>query len=43
MSVDVSKLKREKVLENEKIKISFSIGTVNEQLIKLKEKQEDSL
>ena len=28
MSVDISKLKREKVFENEKIKISFFTGTV---------------
>ncbi len=32
MSVDISKLKREKVFENEKIKISFSIGQISDQL-----------
>src|SRR5574344_329152 len=32
MSVDISKLKREKVFENEKIKISFSIGVISDQL-----------
>lgn len=32
MSVDISKLKREKVFENEKIKISFSVGMVSDSL-----------
>lgn len=32
MSVDISKLKREKSFENEKIKISFSIGTISDSL-----------
>lgn len=32
MSVDISKLKREKDFENEKIKISFSIGQIDVQL-----------
>lgn len=32
MSVDISKLKREKVFENEKIEISFSIGQCDDQL-----------
>lgn len=32
MSVDISKLKREKVFENEKIKISFSLGMISDSL-----------
>ena len=32
MSVDISKLKRSKVFENEKIKISFSTGEVSDAL-----------
>lgn len=32
MSVDISKLKKEKVFENEKIRISFSIGVVSDEL-----------
>ena len=32
MSVNISKLKRSKVFENEKIKISFSIGDVSDSL-----------
>ena len=32
MSVDISKLKIEKVFENEKIKISFSVGMVSDSL-----------
>ena len=32
MSVDISKLKREKTFENEKIKISFSTGEVSDAL-----------
>ena len=32
MLANISKLKREKVFENEKIKISFSVGIVSDQL-----------
>ena len=32
MSVDISKLKKEKSFENEKIKISFSVGVVSDSL-----------
>ena len=32
MSVDISKLKRRKDFENEKIKISFSVGLISDQL-----------
>ena len=32
MSVDISKLKKEKEFENEKIRISFSIGTISKSL-----------
>jgi hypothetical protein len=32
MSVDISKLKREKTFENEKINISFSTGDVSDSL-----------
>ena len=32
MSVDISKLKKSKVFENEKIKISFSVGAVSDSL-----------